>query len=451
MKLSLCLGLMATALLAAQELTFTQIPVAHQVLQRGADGTAVVMLAGDTKAGGLLEARVGNGTFAKISDITVGPWKAAGPRLKTGGPYIMDVRFKPAVGRAVVKRVENIFVGDIWILSGQSNMVGRALMEGDEAGDPKVKAFTMEGKWAEAQEPLHEFSKGVAGVIRGTGLGLPFAKEMVRRTGVPIGLVPCAKGGTSLAQWDPALVTEGRKSLYGNMLARFQDAGGKAAGVLWYQGESDAPLKASGIYGERFQSFVAKVRADFGQADLPFYYAQIGRYAAEMESAYEGWNQVQEAQRLSESVIPNSGMISTIDSEMADQIHANRLALRRLGLRFAKLVLDRAKPRFVEATWDDPYHLRVKFSGVTGKLSAGGGRVLGFSLHDETLKDRRLIYRSSIDPASNSVVIEVIGAKPLPEQFYLGYGMGLNPACNLVDAADMALPVFGPVKLPPRP
>ena len=451
MKLSLCLGLMATALLGAQELTFTQIPVAHQVLQRGADGTAVVMLAGEAQTSGVLEVRAGKGAFVKIGNIAAGIWKAEGPRLKTGGPYAVEVRFKPAGGRAVVERVENLFVGDIWILSGQSNMVGRALMEGAEAGDPRVKAFTMDGKWSEAKEPLHEFSKGVAGVLRGTGLGLPFAKEMVRRTGVPVGLVPCAKGGTSLAQWDPALVTEGRKSLYGNMLARFRDAGGKAAGVLWYQGESDAPLKTSGIYGGRFQSFVAKVRADFGQADLPFYYAQIGRYAAEMEPAYEGWNQVQEAQRLSESAIRDSGMIATIDSEMADQIHANRLALRRLGLRFAKLVLDGAKPRFVDATWDDPYHLRLKFSGVTGKLSADGGRVLGFSLHDETLKDRRLIYRSSIDPASNSVVIEVVGAKPLPEQLYLGYGMGLDPACNLIDAADMALPVFGPVKLPRRP
>ena len=449
MRLLLCLW--SAALCVAAEITYTQIPVAHQVLQRGADGAAAVVLAGAANVAGVLEGRTGKGSFSKLGDIAVGEWKAQGPQVKTGGPYVLELRFKPAVGKVLVERVKNIFVGDIWILSGQSNMVGRALMEGAEGPDPKVKAFTMEGKWGEAKEPLHEFSKGVAGVARGTGLGLPFAKEMVRRTGVPIGLVPCAKGGTSLAQWDPALVSEGRKSLYGNMLARFRDAGGRVTGVLWYQGESDAPLNTAGMYGEKFQAFVAKVRADFGQADLPFYYAQIGRYAAEMEPAYEGWNQVQEAQRLSEGAIKNSGMIATIDSEMADQIHANRLALRRLGLRFAKLVLDGARPRFVGASWDDPYHLRLKFSGVAGALSAGGGRVLGFSLHDETLKERRLIYRSAIDASNNSVVIEVIGAKALPAELYLGYGMGLDPVCNLVDGADMAVPVFGLVKLPRRP
>src|SRR5687767_8286881 len=36
------------------------------------------------------------------------------------------------------------------------------------------------------------------------GLALPFAVAMARRTGVPVGLVPCAHGGTSMTQWDPA-------------------------------------------------------------------------------------------------------------------------------------------------------------------------------------------------------------------------------------------------------
>ncbi len=63
---------------------------------------------------------------------------------------------------------------------------------------------------------------------------------MVEATGVPIGLVACAHGGTSMEQWNPAKKDEGGKSLYGSMLRQFQLAGGKVKGVLWYQGESDA-------------------------------------------------------------------------------------------------------------------------------------------------------------------------------------------------------------------
>ncbi|MCL4218335.1 MAG: hypothetical protein KJ052_15210, partial [Candidatus Hydrogenedentes bacterium] len=38
---------------------------------------------------------------------------------------------------------------------------------------------------------------------KGAGLGLPFAKAVAEATGRPIGLVPCAHGGTSMTQWSP--------------------------------------------------------------------------------------------------------------------------------------------------------------------------------------------------------------------------------------------------------
>ena len=101
-----------------------------------------------------------------------------------------------------------------------------------------VHVFRPEGGWEQAKEPLHERRERNNMVI-GAGLGLPFAKEMVRRTNVPVGLIPTAVGGTSLWLWDPALKTKGRESLYGNMLAQFEASGGMARGMLWYQGESD--------------------------------------------------------------------------------------------------------------------------------------------------------------------------------------------------------------------
>ena len=117
----------------------------------------------------------------------------------------------------------------------------------------------MDGKWAQAEEPLHWLVDSPDPVhsgdpktraersaqqhktrTKGAGLGLPFAVAMVESTGVPIGLVASAHGGTSMEQWNPAKKGEGGNSLYGSMLRQVKLAGGKVKGVLWYQGESDA-------------------------------------------------------------------------------------------------------------------------------------------------------------------------------------------------------------------
>ena len=173
--------------------------------------------------------------------------------------------------------VEQVLVGDVWVLAGQSNMVGRAELEKVEKPHELVHVFRPEGGWAQAKEPLHERRERNNMVI-GAGLGLPFAKEMVRRTNVPVGLIPTAVGGTSLWQWDPALKTKGRESLYGNMLAQFEASGGMARGMLWYQGESDTRPGRVEQYLDRFREFVAAIRADLRRPDLPIYTAQLSRY-----------------------------------------------------------------------------------------------------------------------------------------------------------------------------
>ena len=71
---------------------------------------------------------------------------------------------------------------------------------------------------------------------------------MHRVTGIPQGIIACADGGTSMQQWDPARKSEGGKSLYGATLRRVQKNGGKVAGVIWYQGESDADPTNAPLY-----------------------------------------------------------------------------------------------------------------------------------------------------------------------------------------------------------
>ncbi len=92
-------------------------------------------------------------------------------------------------------------------------------------------------------------------------------------------------GGTFMTQWDPAKKDQGRQSLYGSMLLQIKKAGGRIKGLLWYQGEAEANEANLKAYPRVFPAFIAAIRDDLHQPDLPFYLVQIGRFAALNKSA----------------------------------------------------------------------------------------------------------------------------------------------------------------------
>lgn len=451
----------------------------YQVFQRGSGDRAGIALEG-TAASGPVEARlVLRGVSAPgfdwkaVGKAQGGKWSARLEGVPVGGPYTLEVR---AGGGEATDRVAGLLVGDLWVLAGQSNMEGVGDLLDVQPPNGLVNSFDQTDRWGIAEEPLHrladaadrvhwrrnqqkepeklagaELQKYIAGRKKGAGLGLPFAAEMVRRTGVPVGLLPCAHGGTSMDQWDPALRDKGGDSLYGATVRRVRLAGGKVTGILWYQGESDANPKAAPVFQQKFERLVASFRSDFSQPDLPFYYVQIGRHVSASNVAE--WNAVQEMQRNAETTIPRSGMAPAVDFTLDDGIHVGVQDLKRLGARLARLAchdvfpnnaecaaLERG-PRPVSARFENGI-LRVEFSQVNGRLRADG-RPAGFSIHAAGGEPQALIYKIRLE---GSAALLYIGGK-LPEGATLRYGAGKDPYCNLRDAADMAVPVFGPLAI----
>ena len=467
------LGLSVFATVAfAQTLTIVT-PVANQVLQRSNPGTGTLTITG--KADGLEGKSVEAAVFgpkrvpwSRLGTVSNGAWNGELRNVPIGGPYEVRVRASGAT-----TSVKDVLMGDLWILAGQSNMEGVGDLVDVQPPDPRVHSFDQADNWGVAQEPLHnlaaakdavhwakgkteplsgaDLEKYNANRKKGAGLGLPFAVEMVKRTGVPVGLVPCAHGGTSMAQWDPALRANAGKSLYGAMVRRFQAVGGKVAGVLWYQGESDANAQAAPVFQDKFEKFVAAVRADFALPEMPFYYVQLGRHINNTNVSY--WNQVQEIQRVTEGTIPNSGMIAAIDTQLDDGIHVSTADQKRLGRRFALLATKTGKkgPRPVSAKFEagpTPNSnglVRITFSDVNGKLSSEG-RISGFTIHPPTGDSVPLIFRIKIDPENPSAVLLYLGGK-LPENAVVRYGYGKDPYCNLRDELDFGVPVFGPMPI----
>ena len=197
----------------------------YQVLQRNEDGTAAVSLGGTSTGAGTIEARLRkNGTtlrdWSEVGRAVEGTFSARIERIPTGGEYTLELRLRDGAGKTTATTaVEHLLVGDLWVLAGQSNMQGVGNLTNVEPPSPRVHSFDMADRWQVAEEPLHWLLEAVDSVhwrnrtdreererearkqretrTKGAGLGLAFANEMVRRTGVPVGLVPCAHGGTS--------------------------------------------------------------------------------------------------------------------------------------------------------------------------------------------------------------------------------------------------------------
>ena len=453
---------------------------AHQVFQRGEDGRANIALSGSSSSDGPVEARVLLGgkpldglDWKDAGRSGSGKFEARIEGVPAGGPYAIEVRG----GGSGVTAVPDVLVGDLWILAGQSNMEGVGNLEGAPAPDARVHVFSMAHEWELASEPLHwlidspdpvhsgapirdmdEAGRKAARAAarkerkKGSGLGLPFAKELVSRTGIPVGLIASAHGGTSMAQWDPAGRDRGGETLYGSMYRQVRAAGGKVKGVLWYQGESVANPNDAPLYAERMRALVKAFRDDFQSPELPFLMVQLGRFAT--ESTRGEWNAIQELQRLVPDSVKGVSVAPAVDLPLDDPIHIGTSGLERLGKRLARIahrdVHGAARigrgPRLESVrVIEGRRAIEVSYSGVNGRLRPGEG-ILGFSLAAEDGKELPIIYAARTARENPSAVILELGA-PAPETARLWYGRGMNPAVNLVDEEDMAAPVFGPASL----
>jgi len=456
--------------------------VDYQVVQRDVQNKGELCCSGVTSfdGRGTVLARLSCSKRVLICSRNVGTvansaWKAKVADVPVGGPYRLDLTICDEKGAPVAgTSIHDLLVGDLWMLGGQSNMQGYGDTVDVETPSPLVHVFGLNDTWSVAEEPLHRIFESVdpvhcslppeekakraaaerKHVDKGSGLGLPFAKEMVARTGVPVGLVACSLGGTSMDQWSPEKKGEGGRSLYGQMVRRFNVVGGRVAGVLWYQGESDTSPTAAPAFKEKFKTFVQSVRNDFNAPDMPFYYVQLGRFVTKVEDPH--WNMVQESQRQCEGEIARSGMAASLDLSLDDLIHVGTQGLKRLGKRLAKLAssdMSKAQalkrgPRFASIRYADNKRtrVRVEFSGVNGALTSSG-RISGFSIRSKDGTDLRLLYNGAFDPNNPNAVILKLQSPP-PSEAYLWYGWGRDPYCNVVDEEDMALPAFGPVALP---
>lgn len=381
---------------------------------------------------------------------------------------------------------------DLWILAGQSNMVGWGLLKANIAPDPRIWSFNNKGEWVQTTAPVHDMfvsngpvhdnialqranlnpvapmqleamiqdwkSRGLK--LGGVGLDLPFAKALIEYTNRPIGLINFSAGGQPIKVWDRT----NSDSFYQQFIAHVRKVKGPFKGMLWYQGESDALMpEEAPKYEQNLLNLIDNVRSDLNAPELPFICIQVGRYALLDDQGKFAplWEQIREAQRRVMQLRKNVYTVGALDLLCDDPIHVSFEGQQRLGRRLAEIALSEVyrmpghgQPidfESVEVIYADTERsiLRVRFKGVTGRLKSEG-RANGFELRQPGpgVNTLHTVYRVDFDPADPSALIVGVFHPFASEDEKLIYGPGLNPYANIVDERDIPVPAFGPVALP---
>ena len=250
---------------------------------------------------------------------------------------------------------------DLYLLIGQSNMAGRGVLtDSNRVSADGIFKLDADGEWQAAEEPIH-FDKPT---IAGAGLAASFARAMAdRRKDVPIGLIPCAVGGTSINRW----VESG--DLWSNAVARTKIAlrSGTLKGILWHQGEGDCSASAAPAWGAKFAGMIVSFRREFGS--VPFVAGELGRYLSNT-----GWPVINAHLHALEGKVPNYRVASSEGlTPNSDNVHFNTESLRAFGLRYAEAMMSCA------ANWSDSAQLNAGLgwiwesaftSGRTGSWSS---------------------------------------------------------------------------------
>ena len=230
----------------------------------------------------------------------------------------------------------------LYVLVGQSNMVGAADIPADIPVSANIFTFGNDYRWASAVPPVDSEIDQVDLVSfdesPGFGPAQPYAQTLIEKNNNQlIGLIPCARNGASITDWAK---NPSDQSLYGSCLKRIRAASpmGTVNGILFFQGEADAidPQQFPTLqpdadaWAEKFATFAYNFRADIGNPRLPLNYAQIGQ-TGDLEGL-PNWSAVQAQQENIQ--IPDAAMIVTKDLPM-DGIHFTADGYRTVGQRFA--------------------------------------------------------------------------------------------------------------------
>jgi hypothetical protein len=198
---------------------------------------------------------------------------------------------------------------------------------------------TSDKKWsvlaAQRQTPFVKFERDFFGPE--ISLARRLSAQLPR-----LAVIKLAYFGTTLAvDWHPSAA--GENKLYQRMqehvglaLRQLRERGDEPhlAGLFWMQGETDGASAAhAAAYAENLARLIERVRADFGDATLPFV---LGRVGPRPPNGYHHQDAVRAAQVHVPKITPRVAWVDTDDLRRdTDRVHLLSAGVMTLGERMA--------------------------------------------------------------------------------------------------------------------
>lgn len=329
-----------------------------------------------------------------------------------------------ANGNRETYTLNDVLIGEVWFLSGQSNMemtMKPALPwhEGVEnweseiaaADVPLLRFFTSER--IQADEPQwngkggwYVCNPGSAGDL--SGVGYYFARKLIEKMNVPVGLVITSHGGMSAQMFtseetlasdevlnakylrpylnNPSSVDEYSRpaKLYNGMVYPFFPL--SVRGILWYQGENNAGDRDT--YDILETAKLADWRTRFGQGDLPYYFVQLTPFcwgsdpSTDANAFYnDDMGKFRDTQARIRQNNENCEMVVSLDTASPLDIHPRNK--KDIGERLARIALNRDYG-FTDINYLGPSYeshreengiIKIKFTNSLNGLDTKDGNV----------------------------------------------------------------------------
>ena len=417
-----------------------------------------------------------------------GQWCVRLKPMQAGGPHTLTV----SAGKTRL-HFSNVLVGEVWLCSGQSNMefmlkeASTARMDIPQSGNNNIRLLDMKARWRtnpvewevsvlDSLNHLQYYKDSQwtvctsASAADFSAVAYYFGKMLQDSLHVPVGLICNAIGGSPTEAWvsrhalefhlpvmfrnwtknDPQNWIRARATLnVKKSTNKFQrhpyepcylyESGilpldkFPVKGVIWYQGESNAPDYET--HEKLFHLLVDSWRKNWENPELPFYYVQL----SSMDRP--SWPWFRDSQRRLLKEIPYTGM--AVSSDQGDSLDVHPKNKKPVGERLARQALNRtygmkavvpSGPLFRSAEFRKGAAY-VSFDFADGMSSSDGKALRTF----EVAETEGLFYPAKAEIVGDRIKVY---SDQVKHPRYVRYGWQPFTRANLVNAQGLPASTF---------
>lgn len=392
-----------------------------------------------------------------------GKWRAILEPMSEGTSLTMNVE-----SGADKLSFKDVAVGEVWLCSGQSNMQWTVKDSENSAKElssaakyPNIRIYAVPKSGANSPADTMKANWQpctTATVASFSAVAYFFGRELQDADpSIPVGLIDSSFGGTTAEAWITSEVLTRdfageplEDSMFGFKPANMYNAmiaplvPYPLAGVLWYQGESNAGRPAQ--YTRLLTALIANWREKWQNPKLPFLIVQLPNYAEKFFGLHYTW--LREAQAKVTATVPHTGLAVSIDTSDGFNLHppqkreiSHRLALMARHMVRGEDVVS-SGPTYKRSSIEGNT-ARVQFDNVAGGLAdRDGGELRGFALAGDNGEFR---YAKAHIVSPDTVELQ---CDPVPQPKYIRYAWEGNPQTDLCNKEGLPAVPFRTDTLP---